>query len=121
MFYPEIPLDAEQLHAIARGLYTIARSDGLHQQELDLIQTLWDGPGVLVPIAPELLATILRSADERLLFMKLGLMLARVQGNVTQPERQILGRYAQAFELTGADLLGLEMELVKEMEAELAA
>ena len=121
-FLPEVPLDAAQTRAMARGLYTIARSDGLHPKEQALIRQFADGTGAdtLMPITAEALAAALPTLEQRLLFMKLGLMLARVQGGVTPQERQVIGRFAQAMELTGADLLGLELQLVQELEQGLA-
>lgn len=122
-YLPEVSLDAAAVRAIGRGLFTIARSDGLHAKELSLLDQFSQGtgPGTLSTISPEQLASELTSPDQRLLFMKLGLMLARVQGGVTQQERQVIGSFAQALELTGADLLALELELMKELQSGLAA
>lgn len=122
-YLSEVPLDAAAIRAIGRGLFTIARSDGLHAKELSLIDQFSQGtgPGTLSAISPEQLASELTSPEERLLFMKLGLMLARVQGGVSSQERKVIGGFAQALELTGADLLALELELIKELQNTLAA
>ena len=41
-FFPEMHLSHDAAEAIARGLYAIARADGLHDREAGLIAELLD-------------------------------------------------------------------------------
>jgi len=113
MFAPEIHLDPAQATAMARGLYAVAQSDGLHEREAALIGGFWEEAGGSehaleqavkgTPITGTELATALPSVELRRLFIKTALLMAFADGQVSGKE-SVLVR-----ELTGQ--LGLSSEL----------
>lgn len=119
-FFPEIPLDARAAETIARGLFAVANVDGMHERELALIGSFWadaggghDGLAALErgPAIPaEELAASLRGEEGRL-FLKTALLLAYADGVVSDPERQLLERYARALGHTKEDLYRLDAEV----------
>jgi hypothetical protein len=96
-FFPEIPISEEQAQAIARGLFTVAAVDGVHEREATLIADFYgattggDAPPVTSlaeigrrgPLAPADLAAALPGDELRQLFFKAALLLAYVDGKVT--------------------------------------
>lgn len=116
-FFPPISIDSAQARAIVRGLHTIAGSDGLHPQELVLLQDLADelGEGNAEPITPEELVAALPLADHRLMFMRFALLIAHMDGRMSDPERELIARYSIALDLTDADLLALDFGLIEQM------
>lgn len=117
-FFPEIDVSADHARAIARALHTVAASDGVHPREVALIGALFaelhEAP---TTITPEELATALPFADLRLLTMKLAYLVAHNEGGVTDPERALLDRFATALDLTGADRIALEEQVLGELIA----
>jgi tellurite resistance protein len=114
-FFPEMDLDRGAAEAIARGLYAIARVDGLHEREAGLIASFWieagGGAGALSDlersedIRPAELATALRSAEQRQLFIKTAILLTWADGSVSPAEQQAVHDFARAL---GLDDLTLE-------------
>lgn len=113
-FFPETPINEHQAQAIARGLYTVASVDGVHEREAALIANFYgsaledDARPVtslaelarLGPLSPADLAAALSAAELRELFMKAALLLAYVDGKVTAEERAQLTSYAAALGIT---------------------
>ena len=122
-FFPEIDVDERQAEAIARGLYAVAKIDGVHERELALIAGFYADAGGSVKalselerreaIKPDELAAVLHEHDHRLLFVKSALLLAFADGAVSAEEQKIISGYAQALGIAGPDLARLE-EGVKE-------
>jgi len=110
-FFPEIPVNEQQAQAIARGLYTVASVDGVHEREAALIANFYgatvDGDtrpvtslaelARLGPLAPADLAAALASEELRQLFVKAAILLAYVDGKVTTEERAQIAAYAAAL------------------------
>ncbi len=110
-FFPEIPISEEQAQAIARGLFTVAAVDGVHQREATLIADFYgaatggDVPPVTSlaelqrrgPLAAAELALALPSDELRQLFVKAALLLAYVDGKVTPAERKQIAIYGEAL------------------------
>lgn len=121
-FFSEIQLDSPQAEAIARGLYAIAHVDGVHAREEALVAAFWADSGGSAQALSDLsrreaptgeeLGAVLGSPELRRLFIKTGLLLALADGHVSDGERALLGRYAEALGL-GAEMPHLE-EQVKE-------
>jgi tellurite resistance protein len=117
-FFSEMELDANAAEAIARGLYAVARVDGIHEREAGLIASFWmdsgGGRGLLSDlerspdITKEELAAALHSAQHRLLFMKTAILLSYADGKVTPEERQILSEFAAALSIDPATVAALE-------------
>jgi uncharacterized membrane protein YebE (DUF533 family) len=122
-FFTEIPIDASQAEAIARGLFAVARVDGVHERELALIASLYGEAGGTAraladlersePIKPADLAAALPEADQRRLFIKTAILLAWVDGVVTDKERALIDQYAAALAI-GKEEAGKLEEGVKD-------
>src|SRR6478735_4868550 len=94
-FFPEVDLGHDAAEAIARGLYAVAKCDGLHEREAGLIASFWidaGGSGSLsdlergAAITPAELAAALHTQPERLMFVKTALLLAWADGSVSAAE-----------------------------------
>lgn len=121
-FFPEVAISRESAHAIARGLFAVARVDGVHEREAGLVASFWieAGGGVLLSelerteaISAAELAAALPTAAERELFIKTAILLMYADGKVSDPERQICSEYARALDIGDSELKRLE-EGVKE-------
>jgi tellurite resistance protein len=117
-FFAEVDLERGAAEAIARGLYAIARVDGLHEREAGLIASFWieagGGSGALSDlersqaITPAELATALHSAAERQLFIKTALLLTWADGEVSDAERKAVHDFAKALSVDDATLEQLD-------------
>jgi tellurite resistance protein len=110
-FFPEIAISAEQAQAIARGLYTVAAVDGVHEREAALIADFYGAAtegelgavislaelGRSAPLSPADLAEALPGDDLRQLFIKAALLLAYADGKVTAAERLKITTYARTL------------------------
>jgi tellurite resistance protein len=120
-FFNEVELDGHVAEAIARGLYAVARVDGIHEREAGLIASFWmdsgGGHGLLSDlerspsITKEELATALHTAQQRLLFMKTAILLTYADGKVTPEERQILAEFSAALSIDPATVEALEVSV----------
>lgn len=127
-FFPEIEISALEAEAIARGLYSIATVDGIHERELALISDFyagvasddWGGGGGatftsaslerLGPLGPKDLADALPGAQHRELFVKAAFLCAWADGKISPAERAKIG------ELAGA--LGIASDAQTKLEAQ---
>jgi hypothetical protein len=124
-FYPTIDVSALEAEAIARGLYTVALVDGVHERELALISDLYrsvvDEGGVTGaaalstleranPLEPAELAPLLPGSAHRELFVKSTFLLAWADGRVSPAERTKIAEFGKA--------LGVPTERQAELEAE---
>jgi tellurite resistance protein len=108
-FFPEVKLERDAAEAIARGLYAVAKVDGLHEREAGLIASFWiDVGGGSVPlsdlerqtsITPAELAAALHSDRERQLFLKTAILLTWADGKVTDAEHKSVREYARALHI----------------------
>ncbi len=122
-FFYEVQIDAPQAEAMARGLYAVAKVDGVHAREAALVASFYQETGAQVHSLAELerrsaitgeeLAAELRTPEQRRLFIKTALLLAWADGVVTPQEQRIIGAYAQALGLEQGELAKLD-EAVKE-------
>ncbi|HZS41745.1 MAG TPA: hypothetical protein VFF06_33180 [Polyangia bacterium] len=120
-FFPEMHISRQAAEAIARGLYTVARVDGLHEREAGLIASFWidagHGAAALSDLErgdamkPADLATILRTDEERQVFIKTALLLTWADGEVTDAERKIVREFAAALAIDGPKIERLESEV----------
>jgi tellurite resistance protein len=123
-FFPEVALDTAQAEAIARGLFAVANSDGLHEREAALVASFWadvgGSPAALAElgrraaVTGEELAAALPTEPMRLLFLKTSLLLAWADGKVTNEERTVVDAFAKALGLASrvADLEGSVKEFL---------
>ncbi len=122
-FFNEVQLDGPQAEAMARGLYAVAKVDGVHAREAALVASFYNETGANAHSLAELerrstittdeLAAALHSPEQRRLFVKTALLLAWADGVVTPQEQKIITDYALGLGVTVEELGKLE-EAVKE-------
>jgi tellurite resistance protein len=117
-FFPEVHLSHDAAEAIARGLYAIARVDGLHEREAGLIASFWIDAGGGGPLSdleraeaikPADMAAALHSDAERQLFIKTAILLTWADGGVSAAEKQAVGDFATA--------LGVDAPMLEKLDA----
>jgi tellurite resistance protein len=119
-FFSEINVETHHAEAIARGLFAIAHSDGLHEREAALVGSFWADTGGSMhalaslergaSITGDELATALTTPALRRLFLKTALLMAFADGNVSEQESKLVRTYADALALT-SELAALEAEV----------
>jgi uncharacterized membrane protein YebE (DUF533 family) len=129
-FFPPVNLNPMQSEAIARGLYALAKSDGVHEREAALVASFFDevGGGAQAmaelerraPITPEELAALLPEDEQRRLFIKTAILLVWADGEVTPQEGQLLQDYARVFHLDPKVLEQLDTEVKEYLLSQLA-
>ena len=62
-FFPEVNLSHDAAEAIARGLYGVARVDGVHEREAGLIASFWIDAGGGGPLSDLERAEAIKPAD----------------------------------------------------------
>jgi tellurite resistance protein len=117
-FYPEIQVSQTAAEAIARGLYAVAKIDGLHEREEALVASFWaevgGGAGALAAlerssaITGAELSAALQSPQLRSLFVKTAILLSWADGKVSDAERKIISEFANALGIPTADVVKLE-------------
>ena len=112
-FFPEVNLSRGAAEAIARGLYAVARCDGVHEREAGLIASFWIDAGGGGPLSdleraesikPVELAMALHSDAERQLFIKTAILLTWADGEVSDAEKKSVHDFATALGLDDAAL-----------------
>lgn len=119
-FFQEIELSNAQADAIARGLYAIAKSDGVHEQEEQLIAAFWaesggteEGLAGLAArdgITTEELAQALPGSEERKVFLKSAMLMMLADGQVSEKERALFASYVSGLQMT-EQLPGIEVQV----------
>jgi tellurite resistance protein len=122
-FFNEVQLEEGQAEAMARGLYAVAKVDGVHAREAALVASFYNETGAHAHSLAELerrstitveeLGAVLHSPEQRRLFIKTALLLAWADGVVTPQEQKIITDYSVGLGLSTQELASLE-EAVKE-------
>jgi len=110
-FFPELDVGAMEAEAIARGLYAVAKVDGVHERELALISEFYSWAEAekafstalierVGALSPQDVASMLRGSQLRELFVKTAYLLAWSDGQVSPGERSKITEYAQALEVS---------------------
>ena len=117
-FFPEVHLSHGAAEAIARGLYAIARVDGLHEREAGLIASFWIDAGGGGPLSdleraesikPADVAAALHSDAERQLFIKTAILLDLGRRRRSRrPRRRRCSEFAAALGVDDATLEKLD-------------
>jgi tellurite resistance protein len=120
-FFEEVDLDRAQAEAIARGLFAVAKCDGLHEREAALIASFWldsgGGADALsslergATIRPDELAAALPSPAQRQLFLKTAILLTYADGKVTAEERQCVREFASGLGIAEPAVEALEQSV----------
>src|SRR5581483_118416 len=119
----EVKIDSFQAEAIARGLFAIARADGMHEREAALIAGFYGEAGGSSQslselerredITPEELAAHLKDQEMGRLFLRTAILLTLADGKVSAQESALVHKYAERLGLS-ADLAAMQGE-VKEL------
>jgi tellurite resistance protein len=116
-FFPEVHLSHGAAEAIARGLYAIAKVDGLHDREAGLIASFWIDAGGGGPLSdleraesikPADVAAALHSDAERQLFIKTAILLTWADGSVSAAEKKSVHEFAKALGIDDTTLETLD-------------
>ena len=126
----EMQLDRFQAEAFARGLFALAKADGVHERELALVASFWSDTGGSAAALSELsrqatitpadLAGQLRDAEVRSLFMKTAVMLTWADGEVSAAEAGLVKDFAAALEFSEQQMGQVEAEVKDYLLAHLA-
>jgi len=112
-FFPEVHLTHGAAEAIARGLFAIARVDGVHEREAGLIASFWIDAGGGGPLSdleraeaikPADVAAALHTDAERQLFIKTAILLTWADGEVSPAEKKAVKEFAKALGVDDAML-----------------
>ncbi len=115
--FSDITLSADDAEAIAAALRDIAETDGVHDEELALINELVAGldeelgedkPTELEKMTPEKLAKAIVDPDVRMVAVHSAVLLAMADGAISDKERERCTEYAVA--------LGVDVEAYQEIE-----
>ncbi|MSP59328.1 MAG: hypothetical protein EXR72_03125 [Myxococcales bacterium] len=122
-FFHEVQINEPQAEAMARGLFAVAKVDGVHAREAALVASFYNETGAAAHSLAELerrqtitgdeLVAALHAPEQRRLFVKTALLLAWADGVVTPQEQRIIHGYATALGIGGEELGKLD-EAVKE-------
>jgi tellurite resistance protein len=115
--FTDVAMSADDAHAIAAALYDVARSDGVHEAELEMIwsfvQTVDADLGVeksteLPPMTPAKLAAIITNPELRKLAVQSAVLLAWADGIFSDPEHARVREYATALGFSAAEYGAIE-------------
>ncbi len=129
--FSEIDVSATETQTIARGLYTVALIDGLHEREVTFISDLFrdqaassatggvaETPAAtmaslawLSPLEPPALAALLPTPAHRRVFLKAAYLLAWADSKVSFAERASIDAFASALGVAAEVLALLESEV----------
>ena len=122
-FFHEVQIDEPQAEAMARGLFAVAKVDGVHAREAALVASFYNETGAAAHSLADLerrqtitgdeLVAVLHEPAQRRLFIKTALLLAWADGVVTPQEQRIIHAYATALGISPEELGKLD-EAVKE-------
>ena len=92
-FFPEVHLSHGAAEAIARGLFAIARVDGVHEREAGLIASFWIDAGGGGPLSD---------------LIKTAILLTWADGSVSPAEKKAVSEFARALGIDDATLEKLD-------------
>ncbi|RLB65114.1 MAG: hypothetical protein DRI90_02820 [Deltaproteobacteria bacterium] len=120
--FTDIPLSADDAEALAAALRDIAETDGVHDEELALINELVAGlddelgeakPTELEKMTPDKLATMIVDPDVRMVAIHSAVLLAMADGAISDKERERCTEYATALGLDAATCQEIESYIVE--------
>ncbi|MBW2455352.1 MAG: hypothetical protein JRI68_12610 [Deltaproteobacteria bacterium] len=120
--FTDITLSADDAEAIAAALRDIAETDGVHDEELALINELVAGlddelgedkPTELEKMTPDKLATMIVDPDVRMVAIHSAVLLAMADGAISDKERERCTEYATALGMDAATYQEIESHIVE--------
>ena len=105
----ELYFSREQVEAFAAGLYQLSKSDGIDEREMEVIKDFLDETGNQdlmsdldgLHFDPATAYEVFESTWLRKLFLRAALLLVRMDGKITDDERESLAWMADAFGVAG--------------------
>jgi len=95
--FHEIPMDRETASFFAAGLRKLAEVDGLHEQELALIDAFEDGLDVQPTVFDLSGDHPLDTPDKAEVFMRTAILLSQDDGDISEVEGDLIGRWANSL------------------------
>jgi uncharacterized tellurite resistance protein B-like protein len=112
--FSELNLNFEQVKELTRGMFAVARADGVHDRELSMIRSFYEGcsragdPRFEEVLKDEFQADRARklfdAPDLAKLFIKTLLLLAYADGEYAKVEDELIRRYAETMGLDGSNV-----------------
>ena len=106
--FTDVPMSTDDATAIVAALKDIAESDGMHEDELLMIQGFvemlnaeFDVHETLAPMTPALLAAQLTDPVIRTIALQCAVLLAWADGAISDKERERIVAYADALGFSG--------------------
>ncbi|MEJ7731949.1 MAG: hypothetical protein WKG00_22405 [Polyangiaceae bacterium] len=118
--FTDVAMTSDDANAIVAALRDIAESDGVHDEELQMIAgfvemldaDLGDSPSKLGKMTPEKLAQTLVDPTLRTVAVQCAVLLGMADGKLTEKERARIVEYATALGVTGKDYDKVEATIV---------
>ena len=103
--FEDVELNDAQARAVGRAMLAVARADGAADpREVALIEELAPVDTAAADPSPAELAETLTGAKEREVLLRSALLVALVDGDYSEAERAVVGRFAEALGVAAARL-----------------
>jgi tellurite resistance protein len=113
--FTDVAMSTDDATAIVAALKDIAESDGMHDDELRMIEGFvlmlnadFDVEETLAPMTPELLASKLTDPTLRTVALQCAVLLAWADGKFSDKERERITDYANALDVPGPEYEKIE-------------
>jgi tellurite resistance protein len=120
--FSNVTISADDASAIVAALRDIAETDGLHENELAMIQSFMEEldadfgtpePTKLGSMTPERLALEIRDANLRKVTVQCAVLLALADGAISEKERSRVKEYASALDIRGPEYDTVESTMTR--------
>jgi tellurite resistance protein len=122
--FTDVPMSTDDATAIVAALKDIAESDGMHDDELRMIEGFvemlhadFDAHAQLAPMTPAALAARVTDPTIRMVAIQCGVLLAWADGAFSDKERARIAEYADALGVTGEAYEKIERVITKWVKA----
>jgi tellurite resistance protein len=115
--FTDLPLSADDANAIVAALHDVAQSDGVHENEREMIRgfvemlhaDLGEAPPAGIPaMTPAKLASLITSAPVRKLAVQSAVLLAWADGVFSDVEKARIAEYATALGFSQPEYAAIE-------------
>lgn len=118
--FTDVPMSTDDATAIVAALKDIAEADGMHDDELEMIQGFvemlnadFDVHAELAPMTPAALAVQLTDPTLRTVALQCAVLLAWADGAISDKERERIVAYADALGVGGAGYEKIESAITR--------
>lgn len=122
-FFADQELSFEQVKALTRGMFAVARADGIHDREMTMIRGFYESCArtgdprledlVKEELSPEGLKSLFDRPESAKMFVKTLILLAYADGEYAAPEDELIRSYGDRLGLSSTDVDHL-LEATKE-------